>query len=255
MKPISAVIITFNEAQKITRCLNSVRKVADEIIVIDSFSTDNTLTICQQFNVRVEQREWEGYASAKNYGNRIAQHDFILSIDADEVLSPELISSILTEKPRLSGAYSMNRLTNYCGSWIYHCGWYPDTKIRLFNRQDARWAGDYVHEALEFSRPVDITRLNGDLWHYSFDSLGDHIQRVNQYSDLAAQELVASGKGGYWGKMLISPGVKFVQSYLFRRGILDGFYGFCISAISAFDIFIRYAKAVQLKRAARREDT
>lgn len=248
MTAISAVIITYNEEKKIKRCLESVAAVADEILIIDSFSSDRTTAICQEFGCRVVQRPWGGYARTKNYGNQIAQHDFIFSIDADEVLSPRLISSLLAQKPSLHGAYSMNRLTNYCGKWIYHCGWYPDPKIRLFNRQDAHWVGEYVHEYLQFKQPVQTTHLAGDLWHYSFNSFQDHLQRVNQYSELAAQELVAFGKEHLVPKMLFSPIIKFLKIYLIQRGFLDGFYGFSIASISAFDIFIRYAKAIQLRK-------
>ncbi len=248
MAAISAVIITYNEETNIKRCLESVATVADEILIIDSFSTDQTTTICREFGCRVIQRPWEGYSRTKNFGNQSAQYDFILSIDADEVLSPRLITSLLAHKPSLQGAYSMNRLTNYCGKWIHHCGWYPDPKVRLFNRQEAHWVGEYVHEYLQFNRPVATVHLAGDLWHYSFNSFQDHLQRVNQYSELAAQELVALGKENLLPKMLFSPMLKFFKIYLVQRGFLDGFYGFSIASISAFDIFIRYAKAIQLRK-------
>ncbi|RMG23433.1 MAG: hypothetical protein D6732_24780, partial [Methanobacteriota archaeon] len=137
-------------------------------------------------------------------------------------------------------------LTNYCGKWIYHSGWYPDVKIRLFNRKETHWVGDYVHEELKFNAKPSVHHLQGDLWHFSFDSLEDHLQRVNKYSTLAAQELASHPQQFFLAKMLLSPIAKFLKVYLLQQGFRDGFYGFCIASISAFDIFIRYAKTIHL---------
>jgi len=245
MTKLSAVIITKNEEKNIRRCLQSIIKVADEVIVIDSQSTDKTVSICREFQVDIFQFEWKGYAHAKNYGIGKTKNDYILSIDADEVLSEPLIHSIQKAKEQFAGAYSFNRLSNYCGQWIHHCGWYPDRKIRIFSKNKAHWLGDFVHERLEFSEPVQVTNLQGDLFHYSFASLSDHIQRVDKYSQLAAEELIQKGKVLFFFRMITLPVFKFFKGYLLQKGFLDGFLGFWICTISGFDVFVRYAKAIQ----------
>ena len=248
MPNISAVIITYNEEKKITRCLNSLKSVADEIVVIDSYSTDKTVEICKKFNVKIVQHKWEGYSKTKNYGNTIAEHDYILSIDADEELSEGLINSIKKVKENLSGAYSFNRLTNYCGQWIHYCGWYPDKKIRIFNRNEALWSKSSIHETIQFKNQVSITHLEGDLLHYSFLTLSDHLKTINKYSELAAYDLINQNKKFFHFKIFMVPILKFISSYFFKRGFLDGFYGFCICVFSAFDIFIRYAKVIHFNK-------
>jgi len=251
MIKLSVVIITFNEEKNIERCLQSVQKVADEIVIVDSFSSDRTLEICRKYGTKIYERKWQGYSHTKNFGNQMAQYDQILSIDADETLSPELEQSILEMKSNsLGGIFSFNRKTNYCGKWIHHCGWYPDVKIRLFDRNFARWEGEYVHEELSFEKSLHVRHLRGDLLHYSFESIADHLQRVNKYSDLAASELLERHRDGLYFKMLFSPVGKFFKTYFFKKGFLDGFYGFCISAISAFDVLIRYAKVIQMRRSS-----
>ena len=249
MLKLSAVIITYNEENNIERCLRSLRQVADEIVIVDSFSSDRTVEICKKYGAKIYERRWQGYSHTKNFGNQMAAYNQILSIDADEVLSPELEASILHMKANsLPGIYSFNRKTNYCGKWIHHCGWYPDVKIRFFDRTFARWEGEYVHEELSFKRSLAVRHLKGDLLHYSFESLGDHLQRVNKYSDLAASELLERDKGGAGFRMVFSPLSKFLKLYFLKKGFLDGFYGFCICAISAFDVLIRYAKVIHLRR-------
>lgn len=251
MLKLSVVIITYNEEKNIERCLRSVRNVADEIVIVDSFSSDRTAEICKKYGTKIYERKWQGYSHTKNFGNQMAAYNQILSIDADEALSPELEASILEMKRNsLAGIFSFNRKTNYCGKWIGYCGWYPDVKIRLFDRNFARWEGEYVHEELSFQRSLPVRHLKGDLLHYSFESIADHLQRVNKYSDLAASELLERDIKGMAFKMIFSPAGKFLKSYFLKKGFLDGFYGFCICAISAFDVLIRYAKVIQLRRSA-----
>jgi (heptosyl)LPS beta-1,4-glucosyltransferase len=154
---ISAVILTFNEEKNIERCLDSLVGVVDEIIVMDSFSTDYTEKICLRYSVSFIQRKWEGYAQAKNYGNSLAENDIILSIDADEALSKELQNDIIERKKSgFTGCFRVKRLNNYCGKWIKHCGWYPDKKIRVFDKKRTAWKGDFVHETLEISKEEKI---------------------------------------------------------------------------------------------------
>lgn len=245
---ISAVIITKNEERNIRRCLESLQGVADEIIVLDSHSTDGTKAICAEFGVRFVEQDWLGYATTKNQGNSLATHDFVLSLDADEALSPTLREAILAVKPKLENVYSFNRLTIYCGQEIRHCGWYPDRKPRLFRKGAAAWEGAYVHETLVPKADVPVQQLKGDLLHYSYYSIGEHVTRTNKYAELAAQRLVEGGKSGLLFKALFSPGFRFFKNYVLRLGFLDGFYGLVICTVSSWEVFLKYAKAIQQKR-------
>ncbi|MEM6348376.1 MAG: glycosyltransferase [Bacteroidota bacterium] len=230
---ITAVIITFNEAQNIARCLASLEGVADEIIVVDSGSTDDTAEICAQFGVNFVTRAWEGYAKTKNYGNSLARFPFILSLDADEALSEELRNSILAVKPNLEGAYRFARLTHYCDQAIRYGGWYPDEKIRLFPKEKARWEGDFVHENLALSEGQKITRLSGDLLHYSFHEPEDHQKRLVHYARLAADKMYAQGKPPTIFKQWLSPFWRWFKMYILKSGWRDGKAGWQIAMGSA----------------------
>ncbi len=245
---ISVVIITFNEEANIRRCIEAAWTVADEIVVVDSCSTDQTPEICKELNVNLFTRKWEGYSKTKNYGNQQAQHSYILSLDADEVISDELRQSILNQKDTLSGAYQFNRLTNYAGKWIKHCGWYPDTKIRLFPKGKARWEGDFVHETLVIDTELEIKHLQGDLFHYSYHSVSDHKIRIEKYSDLHAQKMYSEGKKAGLFKILFSPIAKFLNDYIFKAGFLDGKTGFTICMLSAKAVKLKYLKLKKMSR-------
>ncbi len=245
---ISVIIITYNEENNIGRCLEAASHVADEIVVIDSFSQDKTQEICVSFGVKFLSRQWEGYSKAKNFGNAQASHNYILSLDADEVLSEELIQSINAKKENLSGAYQFNRLTNYAGKWVRHCGWYPDPKIRLFPKDKAQWIGDFVHEILEVESNVAINKLKGDLLHYSYISKADHLSRIEKYSVLHAQKLFNEGRKSGFFKKIISPFAKFVRDYIFQLGFLDGKTGFTICRLSARAVYLKYVKLEKLIR-------
>ncbi|WP_430405530.1 glycosyltransferase family 2 protein [Fluviicola sp.] len=174
MNSLAVVIITLNEERNIERCLKSIRDLADEIIVLDAFSSDKTAEICAKYGVRFEQRAWEGYSASKNYLNSLVSSDYILSLDADESLSEELYNEIKAEKiTGFSGTYSVNRLTNYMGKWIRHSGWYPDIKPRLFPKEGSYWSGEYVHEELVHP-PSNLQVFKGVLEHYSYYSYEDH---------------------------------------------------------------------------------
>ncbi|MFM1876073.1 MAG: hypothetical protein RL266_1810 [Bacteroidota bacterium] len=241
MRKLSAVIITFNEARNIRRCIASLQQVADEIVIVDSFSTDATPSICKGLGVQFHQREWKGYSKQKNYGNGLASNDWILSIDADEALSEDLRNAILKEKAKDAGYnYSFNRLTNYCGKWIRNCGWYPDTKIRMFDRREDDWNGD-VHEKLSVN-PNTVKKLKGDLLHYSYHSISDHVLRTDRYSNLAANEMLNAGKMASIFNILFNPWLKFNRMYFLQTGFLDGLSGFTISLISAYGTFLKYVK-------------
>ena len=241
MRKLSAVIITYNEARNIKRCVASLLDVVDEIVVVDSYSTDATPSICKGLGVQFHQRDWKGYSKQKNYGNGLASNDWILSIDADEALSEELKKSILKEKERGNGYnFSFNRLTNYCGKWIHHCGWYPDTKIRMFNRTNDDWQGE-VHEKLTVSKSA-VSKLKGDLLHFSYNSVSDHVQRANKYSTLGAEELFSNGKKASLIKVVFNPWLKFNRMFFIQLGFLDGIEGFTISLITAYGTFLKYIK-------------
>lgn len=246
---ISAVIITFNEAGNIGKCLEALYTVADEILVIDSFSTDDTTLICQSKNATVIQRKWEGYSATKNFGNQQARYDFILSVDADEVISEELASEILKAKNAgLNGIYEINRLSNYCGHWIRHSGWYPDRHIRLFNRNQCNWDDQEVHESLKCKTNPPITILGGHLFHYSYKNPGDHRERVMKYARLGAEKIVRLNKKHLLARSYINPLFRWIRMYFFQLGFLDGKNGLRISYFTALEVHKKYKWAYQLKK-------
>lgn len=248
MPLISAVIITHNEEKKIGQCLDGLKDVADEIVVVDSFSTDQTAAICALHNVKFFQRNWDDYSSAKNYGNSKATNDWVLSIDADEALSDELKKSVIGVKNKNAiGNYKFNRLTNYCGKWIRHCGWYPDTKTRLFNRNECSWQG-VIHEILIISSSRSAIFLKGDLLHYSYDSIEGHIEQQKRYAEIAAQNMNKQGRSSNLLHVYLKPLFKFLRDYIFLLGFLDGKYGFIISKISAKATYKKYARLRELNR-------
>ena len=247
MIKLSVVVITFNEEKNIERCLSSVKDVADDIVIVDSYSTDDTERICKTFNVRFFQQKFEGYIEQKNFANSHAKYDHILSLDADEALSSELVESIkLVKKSWKSDGYTMNRLTNYCGKWIKYGGWYPDKKLRLFDRRKAKWTGQLIHEKIEFAEQIQMLHLKGDLLHFSYYSIAGHVSQANHFTDISAKELFLQGGRTGCIKLIISPVVKFVKDYVFRFGFLDGYYGYVISRISAQATFLKYSKLKQL---------
>ena len=230
MNKISAVIITLNEERNIKRCLESVMPVADEIIVVDSLSTDATQDICSAYSVQFIPRPWKGYAATKNHANNLANNDLILSIDADEVLSPTLTQSILALKEREiapNEVFAMNRLNNYCGRWIKGCGLYPDTKIRLWKNGFAQWEG-LVHEWLNFKETPKTTLLEGDLLHYSWETHEDFSKQQFHFAELGAQSYFERNKKTGFLPWLFSPGINFIRTYFIKGGFLYGKTGFKI---------------------------
>ena len=249
MNNLSAIIITYNEERNIERCLLSLQGVADEIIVLDSFSNDRTEQIATKFNVKFIQRNWEGYSDSKNYANNLASNNLVLSIDADECVSDELKHSIHYFKQQNNMQFaSMNRLTNYCGNWIRHCGWYPDKKIRIFNKQEASWQGT-LHETLHIQKKEKIEHLKGDLLHYSYYTKEDHDKQIEKFTSIAANEAFSHGKKSNYMLAYISAAVKFIQSYIIRLGFLDGHAGFLVCKRSAYASYLKYYKIILLQHA------
>jgi len=245
MSKISAVIITKNEAHNIAKCLSALKPVVDDILVVDSFSTDNTKAIAEENGARVIQKEWEGYAKAKNFANSKAYHDWILSVDADEILSNELIQQLQTISLTAGTVYALDRINNFCGQWIKHSGWYPDWKIRLFDRNEVYWVGAYVHEKLKHPANYAVKKLSGKLYHYSYSSLEDHKKRIETYSQLAAEDMYANGKKASFIKMYLSPVSRFFKTLLLKRAFLDGKNGWIISKRNALLVYLKYKKLKQ----------
>lgn len=245
MSTITTVIITQNEQRNIRRCIESTMSVSDEVIVVDAFSTDETVNICTSLGAKVYQRQWDDFSSQKNYADSMATSDYILSIDADEALSQELVKAIEQIKLQNGGdeVYELSRLTYFCGYPIRHCGWYPDAKVRIFPRLTTRWEG-LVHEKLKFEERYKVVRLRGDLYHYTITDLSQQIGKIVKYSDFRIQADIESGKTKKPSllKILIKPCVKFLSVYVVRLGFLDGFAGFVVALNSAFSRFYYLSK-------------
>jgi glycosyltransferase involved in cell wall biosynthesis len=245
---LSGVIITFNEARNIGRCLASLQAVCDEILVLDSFSTDDTAAICASFGVRFEQHPFEGHIQQKNEALQRAAHPWVLSLDADEALTPELQAAILEVKAQSpqKGAFKMNRLTNYCGKWIHHSGWYPDTKLRLASKADVIWGGINPHDQLLPIEGLQVGHLQGDLLHYSYYTKADHFKQIDYFSKIAANELFVRKVRCSLPKLYLKVLAQFLKSYLFKKGFLDGKAGWFIALRSAYATQQKYTRLRQL---------
>lgn len=250
MVKLSVVIITLNEEQNIEKCILSVKPIADEIIVLDSFSTDKTKEICKKNKVKFFEKEWMGYSKSKNYANALTENDLIFSIDADEVVSEKLKQSILDIKKQqnINNAFEISRLTNFCGSWIKYCGWYPDKALRIWNKNEGAWKGD-IHEKVVLNKGVEKMQLKGDLLHYSFRTIEQHINTINKFSSIAANQRFDKGKKTNALRILFKPFFKFLHMYFIKLGFLDGYHGFVICKNSAFSAFLKEIKLKELTKA------
>jgi glycosyltransferase involved in cell wall biosynthesis len=234
---ITATIITLNEESHIAEAILSL-SCCDEVLVVDSGSTDRTREIAERCGARVMVRAWDGYSRQKNFAAAEAHHDYILSIDADERLSAELAAEIAQWKRSADSAGgSMPRRVFYLGAWIGHSGWYPDRKLRLYDRRRGRWSGDFVHEALNVDGTT--TPFKGDLLHFPYRDWQDHIQRINRYTKLAADDARANGKRGSVVRLLLAPALTFLKAFVLRAGFLDGWRGALIAAAGARYVFQR----------------
>lgn len=238
MTPISGIIITRNEADRIAEAIASLA-CCDEVIVVDSESTDRTREIAAQCGAKVVVHAWEGYARQKNFAATQASHDWLLSLDADERLSVELANEIMEWKRRPSetSPRSMPRRVSYFGAWIGHSGWYPDRKVRLFDRRVSKWQGDSVHEWLESRGPV--LRFESDLLHFPYRSWADHLQRIDRYTRIASDAARESGRRGNPLKLVFSPPLSFLRTFVLRFGFLDGWRGAVIAYAAARYVFVR----------------
>ncbi len=246
---ISCVIITFNEEKNIKRCLESVEGVVDEIVVVDSFSIDRTKEICEEHGVRFIEHSFDGMIEQKNYALSQAKYSHVLSLDADEALSDALKQSIIkVKKYWKSDGYYFNRITNYCGKWIKHCGWYPDQKLRLWDRRQGEFGGVNPHDEVKMDGNTEIQYIKGDLLHYSYYTISEHIDQVNKFTEIGANEAIARSRNSNLMKILVNPIWKFLRDYFFKLGFLDGYYGFIVCMISAHATFIKYIKMKELQK-------
>jgi glycosyltransferase involved in cell wall biosynthesis len=246
MPSISATVVARNEEAKIARAIRSLA-CADEVVVVDGESTDSTREIAARLGARVLVYPFEGFAAQKNLASLQARHEWILSLDADEELDEEAQAAIVRWKscePSATG-FRFARRAYYLGRWILHSGWYPDYKLRLFDRRHGGWRGSYVHESVFVSGKVET--LPGSILHYTCDSLQEHRSRIEFYTDLAAQEMLARGAHAGWAKRVFTPPWVFVQTYFLRLGILDGLQGFWIAWMAARYLRRKYAKVLHAR--------
>jgi glycosyltransferase involved in cell wall biosynthesis len=243
MVKLSVVIITRNEEKNIARCIDSIKDIADEILVIDSFSTDTTEEICKHKGAKFIQHAFQGHIEQKNYALQQTAYPNVLSLDADEALDETLKKSIaeVKESWKLDG-YEMNRLSNYCGTWVKHCGWYPDRKLRLFDKRKGKWGGINPHDKFEIVPGGTVGRLKGDILHYSYYTIDDHYKQIEYFTTINAKASFVNGKRAPVWKLFIAPVVKFIKDYIIRLGFLDRQAGWQICRLSAWATYLKYKK-------------
>ena len=247
MPRVSVTIITLNEAEHIAAAIDSA-SWADEVIVVDAGSRDDTVAIAGAKGARVEVRAWSGWVDQKNYAASLASYDWIFSLDADERVTPALaaeIRAVLRDAPPVHG-YRVPRVTFHLGRWIRTTDFYPDFQTRLYDRRAARWRGKYVHESVAVDGPVG--RLTNELQHYSYRDLRDHLDRINQYTTLAAQQMRESGRRAGPLDLLLHPPAAFLRNYILRRGFMDGSAGLTVSLVNSYAVFLKFAKLWELQQ-------
>tara|TARA_R110002096_G_scaffold106741_5_gene234476 strand:+ start:4058 stop:4813 length:756 start_codon:yes stop_codon:yes gene_type:complete len=247
MIKLSAVIITYNEEEHLEKCLKSLIGITDEIIVVDSFSTDKTSAICEAFNVSFYQHEFKGYIEQKNYAISLANYNYILSLDGDEALSETLKSSILKVKENWEyDGYYFNRLNNYCGQWIKHSDWYPDRKLRLFKKGNGEWKGINPHDSYKLKKGMKAGKLKGDLLHWIYRDYSEHNLKIERFTTISSESYFKLGKKSSIWKIIYRPIWAFSKAYFFRLGFLDGLNGLVI-CVQAYNItFLKYVKLYRL---------
>ena len=246
--PISACIITYNEEKNIEACLESISWV-EEIIVVDSMSSDRTIERCRKHTEKVYQQEWQGHVKQKNYALEFARHEWVLCLDADERVSPELrreIEECLSGEKQAADGYFFPRHSFYLGRWINHGGWYPDYKLRLFRKSKGRWGGKDPHDRVMLDG--SSAYLKSDLLHYVYRNLSHQLQTVDNFSAITATILDEEGERFSAAQLFFRPVLKFLGTYFIKRGFMDGLPGFIISVVSSFYVFLRYAKLWELQQ-------
>lgn len=244
---VSAIVVCFNEERNIGACLESL-SWCDEIVVVDSFSTDRTVEICHQYTERVIQRKWAGYRDQKAFAHSQATKDWVLLVDSDERVTPKLseeVKEALSSHGGEFAGFSVPRLVFYLGRWWWRGGWYPDYDVRLFRRDRATWGGSDPHEKILIDGKV--CRLRNPLHHFSYRDIEDHIQRINRFTSISSRELLNEGKGWRLVDTLVRPAFRFFRSYIWKRGFLEGFAGFYVAVTAAVYVFLKYAKLWELE--------
>jgi len=245
---ISTVIITYNEEDRFEPTLKSCFEISDEIVVIDSFSTDKTLEIAKKYKAKIFQNKFIDYGSQKNIALIKAKNDWVLNLDADERVSKELKENIIKLKQKHemnADGFLINRKTFYMGKWIKHSGWYPDTKLRLFRKSKSRWQGR-IHERLNLNG--EIQKIDGDILHFTYRNITDHIKRINRYSKMQAEDIVRKKTKFIYLRLFLLPPITFIRFYFWKLGILDGFPGIVIAMVSSWGTAMKYMKAIEIKR-------
>ncbi|WP_243471267.1 glycosyltransferase family 2 protein [Winogradskyella sp. MH6] len=248
MLKLSGVIITFNEERNIERCLQSLVNVVDEIVVVDSYSTDNTKAICQKFNATFIEQKFLGYIEQKNFALQQASYNHIVSLDGDEALSEELQKSIIKLKNNwVFDGYYANRYNNFCGQWIKHSDWYPNKKMRVFDKTKAEWTGINPHDNVQFlDSNTKSGHLKGDILHWTYQTYSEFNKKTEHFSTIAAKAYFDKGKTAPIWKIIWNPTWAFFKSYFLRLGFLDGFNGFVICVQTANITFLKYSKLREL---------
>ena len=249
MDTLSVIIITFNEEKHIGKCLDSIKNVADEIIIVDSFSTDATLDICSNYQVKLHQNKFCDFSTQRNLAMSLASMSYLLFIDADEVLSEQLTNEIVALKKEgfKNEVYTINRLTNFCGKWIKHGMWYPDKIQRLTKRGIGMWTGE-VHENLTFITNPTKGFIKGHLLHYSYDSVGQLVDKLEKYTNIQSRQMFKQNKKATWIKIYINPVWAFISGYFIKLGFLDGWQGIIIQYSIAYQTKRKYMKLKNLYR-------
>lgn len=241
---LSGVVITHNAKDTIGDCIEALLRITDDVVIVDSGSSDGTKEICLSKPIRYVQKSWEGYAANKNFGNQLAKYDYILSVDSDEILSEELIHSILELKKKkpLADAYSLRFVTNFCGKWIRYGGWNPEWHVRIFDKRKIQWQLIDVHEILHLNSLHKIEKLKGLVLHYSYPTEDSHLKKIEKYTDLFAERAFKAqkrtSKVKIWGSAIFT----FISNYLLKLGFLDGYYGFVVAKNNALYSYLKYKK-------------
>jgi glycosyltransferase involved in cell wall biosynthesis len=245
---VSAVVVCYNEEDNIGACLESLRW-CDEVVVVDSFSTDRTVEICRQYTNRVFQREWLGYRDQKAFAHSQTTMDWVLVLDSDEQVPAELreeIQRALSADGGRFNGYAIPRLVFYLGRWWRRGGWYPDYKLRLFRRERGVWKGSDPHDKVVVDGKV--RRLRSPIYHFSYRNMDDHIQRINRFTTISAGELKKTENRWRLSDALGRPAFRFFRSYVLERGFLEGFAGFYVAVTAAVYVFLKYAKLWELEQ-------
>ena len=247
---ISATIITLNEEKNISRCVNSIKSFCDEIIILDSYSTDSTKSICDDLPVKFFERKFTGYIDQKNHAASLATNDLIFNIDADEEVSTELQEEILNLKNNSNQiiAAEVNRQTQYVNHWVKYCGWFPDRLIRLYDRRHCSWEGELIHEKIIPPKNSTPLKLNSLMRHYSYSSIQDHLNQTKKFTTISAKQYLKQGRKTSFFHITLRPLFQFFRDYILKLGILDGKYGVVICLINSYSVYLKYSKLKTLKQ-------